>query len=488
MKKQNINKIIPSKSIPLDIGCIHHIGIGGIGMSGVAEILHNLGYEVSGSDLTDNYNVARLRNLGIKVFIGHEGENVENASVIVRSTAVQNTNPEIIAAREKKIPIVSRSEMLAELTKLKSTIAISGTHGKTTTTSMIGHLLESSKLSPTVINGGVINAYGSNAKLGTGDWLVAEADESDGTFVKIPSTVGVITNIDPEHLDYWGSFTKLLEAFEAFLHQLPFYGFGVLNHDHEKVREIAKNISDRKIYFYSMDKNKIANNQVSIAADNIKQFAGGSSFDIIVSGDLTESGQTETYTNFTIPLNGIHNVSNSLAAIAAALGIGLSEEQVRNALKTFEGVKRRFTKVGEFGGYTIIDDYAHHPVEIHATLNAAKQALEGSSGKVIAVCQPHRYTRLNNLFMEFTECFANADIIIITEMYSAGEKPIEGVDQFALEAALKKNGADVIALKSDKLLAGTVKQFASAGDLVVCMGAGTITKYAAQLAEELKTV
>jgi UDP-N-acetylmuramate--alanine ligase len=483
--KKSVKKIIPTKSIPLNIGCIHHIGIGGIGMSGVAEILHNLGYEVSGSDLTDNYNVARLRNLGIKVFIGHEATNVENASVIVRSTAVQNTNPEIIAAREKKIPVVSRSEMLAELTKLKSTIAISGSHGKTTTTSMIGHLLEASGLHPTVINGGVINAYGSNAKLGSGDWLVAEADESDGTFVKIPSTVGVITNIDPEHLDYWGSFTKLLEAFEVFLKQLPFYGFGVLNHDHERVREIAKNISDRKIYFYSMDKNKIANNQAAIVADNIKQFAGGSNFDVIINSDLSESGEIETHKNFTIPLNGIHNVSNSLAAIAVGFGIGLSAEQIKNALQSFEGVKRRFTKVGEFNGYKIIDDYAHHPVEIAATLAAAKQALEGTNGKVIAVCQPHRYTRLNNLFMEFSECFASADKVIITEMYSAGEKPIEGVDQFALEAALKKHGKDVVALDSDKKLAETVVKTANSGDLVICMGAGTITKYAAYLAEEL---
>jgi UDP-N-acetylmuramate--alanine ligase len=471
----------PSKTIPLDIGTIHMIGIGGIGISGMAEILHNLGYKVTGSDLADNYNVERVRKLGVKVFIGHAAENVEGASIIVKSTAVASTNPEIIAAKEKNIPIVSRHEMLAEITKLKATVAISGSHGKTTTTSLIGHIFETSGLNPTVINGGIINSYGSNAHLGTGEWLIAEADESDGTFVKIPSVVGVVTNIDPEHMDYWKDFETLRKAFRDFIVQLPFYGFGVMNIDHKVVREIKESITERRIYSYSLE-----DKSADIFGFNIRPENHGSFFDIIVSENLSPTGKKLELKDFFITVNGVHNVSNSLSAIAVGLGVHIEPEKIKESLKTFAGVKRRFTKVAEVNNYTIIDDYAHHPAEIRATLSSAKQTLNGVHGSVIAVMQPHRYTRLENLFSDFSKCFDDADTVIITEMYSAGEKPIAGVDQFALADAVRKNGKEVIALDSDSKLAATIKSIAASGDYVVCMGAGSISKMAYKLPEELR--
>ena len=469
------------KTMPFDIGTIHFIGIGGIGMSGIAEILHNLGYKVSGSDLSDNYNVKRLRNLGIQVHIGHDAKNIDGAAIIVKSTAVLNVNPEIIAAREKKIPIVKRSEMLAELTKLKATVAISGSHGKTTTTSLIGHIFDVAGLEPTIINGGVINNLGTNAKLGAGDWLVAEADESDGTFIKIPATIGVITNIDPEHMDYWKDLNALHDAFIKFMHQLPFYGFGVMNIDHPVVRGILKKIEDRRIFTYSMSDSSADICVTSVAQENNK-----SKFKAVISPKLL-GGEKSREVDFEIPAVGIHNVSNSLSAIAVSLGIKIDVETIQKALSTFGGVKRRFTIVGQAMGATIVDDYAHHPVEINATLNAARQYIEGKKGKVIAVAQPHRYTRLENLFNEFSECFSNADEVLILPVYSAGETPIAGVDNVALAKAVSDKGKKAIALENEAELPEKLKSIVKQGDVVVCMGAGTITYMAAKLPSQLES-
>ncbi len=469
------------KTIPFDIGTIHFIGIGGIGMSGMAEILHNLGYKVSGSDLSDNYNVKRLRGLGIEVHIGHDAKNIDGASIIVKSTAVLNINPEIIAAKEKKIPIVKRSEMLAELTKLKATVAISGSHGKTTTTSLIGHIFDVAGLEPTIINGGVINNLGTNAKLGEGDWLVAEADESDGTFIKIPATIGVTTNIDPEHMDYWKDLNSLHDAFVRFMTQLPFYGFGVMNIDHPVVRDLVKRIEDRRIFTYSIKNDRAAD----IRATKIAQENSKSIFTVVVKPALFGLADDEKEFTFEIPAVGIHNVSNSLAAIAVALGIKIDIKVIQKALSTFGGVKRRFTIVGEAKGATIVDDYAHHPVEINATLNAARQYLDGRNGRVIAVMQPHRYTRLENLFDQFSDCFSNADEVLILPVYSAGETPIDGVDQFALAKAVAAKGKKVEALQNDADLTTRLKSLINQNDVVVCMGAGSITTMAAKLPEQL---
>jgi UDP-N-acetylmuramate--alanine ligase len=469
------------KTIPFDLGKIHFIGIGGIGMSGIAEILHNLGYKISGSDLSDNYNVKRLKNLGIEVFIGHDAKNIEGASIIVKSTAVLNVNPEIIAAKEKKIPIVKRSEMLAELTKLKATVAISGSHGKTTTTSLIGHIFDVAELEPTIINGGVINNLGSNAKMGAGDWLVAEADESDGTFIKIPATIGVVTNIDPEHMDYWKDLSSLHDAFVKFITQLPFYGFGVMNIDHSVVREIVNRVEDRRIFTYSM-----SNPEAHIFCSEVVQENSKSKFKVIVKPELLDKKNAEAKEySFELPAVGIHNVSNSLSAIGVALGIKIDIKTIQKALSTFGGVKRRFTIIGNAMGATIVDDYAHHPVEINATLNAAKQYIEGNGGRVIAVMQPHRFTRLENLFNEFSECFTNADEVIILPVYSAGETPIAGVDQFALQKAVVSKGKNAIALNRDEELPQELKQLLKPNDVVVCMGAGTITYLAAKLPSQL---
>lgn len=469
------------KTIPFDLGKIHFIGIGGIGMSGIAEILHNLGYKISGSDLSDNYNVKRLKNLGIEIFIGHDAKNIDGASIIVKSTAVLNVNPEIIAAKEKKIPIVKRSEMLAELTKLKATVAISGSHGKTTTTSLIGHIFDVAELEPTIINGGVINNLGSNAKMGAGDWLVAEADESDGTFIKIPATIGVVTNIDPEHMDYWKDLSSLHDAFVKFITQLPFYGFGVMNIDHSVVREIVNRVEDRRIFTYSMN-----NPDAHIFCSEVVQENSKSKFKVVIKPELLDKKNIEAKEySFELPAVGIHNVSNSLSAIAVALGIKIDVKTIQKALSTFGGVKRRFTIVGEAMGATIVDDYAHHPVEINATLNAAKQYSAGKGGKVVAVMQPHRFTRLENLFNEFSECFTNADEVIILPVYSAGETPIAGVDQFALQKAVVSKGKNAIALNRDEDLHQELKQILKPNDVVVCMGAGTITYLAAKLPSQL---
>lgn len=474
-----VKKFQNLRTIPFDIGRIHLIGIGGIGMSGIAEILHNMGYEVSGSDQSENANVKRLRKLGIEIFKGHEAENVKNASVVVKSTAVSYANPEVIAARDEKIPVVKRSEMLAELTKLKATVAIAGSHGKTTTTSIMAHLFEVAKLMPTVINGGIINSYGSNARLGKGDWLIAEADESDGTFIKIPATVGVITNIDPEHMDYWQDVSRIYNAFEEFLDKLPFYGFGVLNKDHEKVKEIFEKVKDRRIYTYSMK-----DRSASVYATNVKQKGAETIFTATLSTYLTGE-EKPIKQDFTIPALGLHNISNTLSVIAVGIAVGIDLAVIVKAIASFSGVKRRFTVLGKARNITFVDDYAHHPVEIEATLDSARQFMSGKKGKVIAIMQPHRYTRLEGLFEEFSECFSAADETIITEMYAAGETPIDGVNQFALADAVKKHKGKAIALKSDDDLKEVLEQKSEKGDLVIFMGAGTITNYAYDLFEKL---
>jgi len=479
----NIHKIpnhcTAAKSMPLDIGVIHFVGIGGIGMSGIAEILHNLGYQVSGSDVSENANIDRLRMMGIKITIGQKAENVANASVVVKSTAVSMTNPEILAARENNIPVVKRSEMLAELTALKATIAVAGTHGKTTTTSLVGALLESAKLDPTVINGGIINAYGTNAYLGSGDWMVAEADESDGTFIKIPATVGVITNIDPEHLDFWGDFTSLKEGFATFINNLPFYGFAVLCNDHKEVKALGESIEDRRIVTYS-----IKEKNTDVRAVNIKNTVEGSSFDVEVSERLGGIDGGKIIKNVKLPIPGKHNILNALAAISVAIGLNIEDAIISKSFETFSGVKRRFTKVAEVGGVTIIDDYAHHPTEIKATLKAAKDVV-GNSGRVIAVVQPHRYTRLEKLFVEFTKCFDDADKVVVTEVFAAGEQPILGADRDALVAAVNNNGGDAISLGSEGDLPKVIKEIMKSGDLVVCMGAGNISLWANELPAKL---
>ncbi len=461
----------PAKQLPLDIGTIHLVGIGGIGMSGIAEILHNLGYHVSGSDMGEGPNVQRLRALGITVHVGHDASNVTDAAVLVKSTAVPMSNPEILAAKEAGIPVVRRSEMLAELTRLKATIAVAGSHGKTTTTSMVAHLLASNDYDPTVINGGIINRYGTNAHLGEGEWLVAEADESDGTFIKLPATVGIITNIDPEHLDYWGDFASLKQAFATFVSQLPFYGFAVLCVDDPEVQVIASDITDRRIVTYSA-----AGNEADITLQNVKTARNGQHFSVTISARASHSGQEETLQDVFLPMPGLHNASNALAAMAVAYQLGIAAEKIASAMAEFEGVKRRFTYVGERKGAVVIDDYAHHPEEVMATLKAAKESV--GNGKVIAVLQPHRYSRVEHLFAEFSASFADADTVVLTDIYAAGEQPIEGVSHDTLADAIRAKGKQVITIEGEADLAPTLDTLATAEDMIICMGAGTISAWA----------
>jgi UDP-N-acetylmuramate--alanine ligase len=463
------------RALPLDIGLIHFVGIGGIGMSGIAEILHNLGYKVQGSDQAESANVKRLRGLGIKVAVGHDAGALGEAQVVVVSTAVKSDNPEILAARQRLVPVVRRAEMLAELMRLKWSIAVAGTHGKTTTTSLVAAMLDAARLDPTVINGGIINAYGTNARLGAGDWLVAEADESDGTFIKLPATIAVVTNIDPEHLDYWSNFDALRQGFRNFVANIPFYGFAALCIDHPEVQALIPQVSDRRIVTYGM------NPQADVRAINMRLSADGGHFDAVIA---ERGGQARALTQLHLPLVGAHNVQNSLAAIAVALEMGISEADIRKGLASVKGVKRRFTKTGEADGLTVIDDYGHHPVEIAAVLKAARSATKGG---VIAVVQPHRYTRLKNLFEDFCTCFNDADAVIVADVYSAGETPIDGIDRDALVAGLRAHGhRKVLPLKDAGALAQTVLENARPGDLVVCLGAGNITAWANALPQEIE--
>jgi UDP-N-acetylmuramate--alanine ligase len=466
--------------MPLDIGRIHFVGIGGIGMSGIAEILRNLGYQVQGSDVNDSANVERLRGLGIPVAIGHEASHVDDTAVVVISSAVKADNPEVMAARAQMIPVVRRAEMLAELMRLKWSIAIGGTHGKTTTTSLVAAMLDAGQLDPTIINGGIINAYGTNARLGQGDWMVVEADESDGTFTRLPATIAVVTNIDPEHLDFYGTFDRARAAFEQFVTNLPFYGFAAMCIDHPEVQAMIPRVLDRRVITYGFSP------QADVRAVNLQMNAAGAFFHVVLRDRPTGAGRT--LTDLHLPMLGQHNVANALAAIAVAHEMGLDDDTIRRALAGFSGVKRRFTKTGEVGGITVIDDYGHHPVEIAAVLSAAR-AGAGPKGRVIAVVQPHRYSRLKSLFEDFCTCFNDADVVVVTDVYSAGESPIEGADKQALVDGLRTHGhRQVVGLDSEEALAPLIGEMAGPGDLVVCLGAGSITKWANALPGQLEAL
>lgn len=464
---------------PKSVGLIHFVGIGGIGMSGIAEILHSMGYAVQGSDLSDNYNVKRLRDRGIQVMIGHRAENLGDANVVVISSAVKSSNPELQAARQKLLPVVKRAEMLGELMRLKWSVAIGGTHGKTTTTSMVAALFDAAGLDPTVINGGIIVDYGTNARLGQGDWMVVESDESDGSFTKLPATIAVVTNMDPEHMEHYGDFAAVRKAYDTFVENIPFYGCAVLCLDHPEVAAMIARVSDRKIVTYGFSP------QADVRATNLKASSTGSSFDCIITDRKT--GTTRTLSGINLSVVGQHNVQNSLAAIAVGDHLGFTEQAIRAALGKFGGVKRRFTRTGEVNGVTIVDDYGHHPVEIATTIKAARMATEATKGQVIAVVQPHRYTRLSNLFNEFCTCFNEADHVIVADVYAAGEQPIEGATRDALVNGLRAHGhRHVYALQKPEDLAAMVKNIAKPGDLVLCLGAGTITNWAYALPGELE--
>ncbi|MCA0300775.1 MAG: UDP-N-acetylmuramate--L-alanine ligase [Proteobacteria bacterium] len=466
------------RAMPLDIGLIHFVGIGGIGMSGIAEVLHNLGYKVQGSDIAESANTRRLGEIGIKVAIGHRADNIAHAQVVVVSSAVKKDNPEVLAARARLLPVVRRAEMLGELMRLKWSIAIGGTHGKTTTTSMVAAMLDAGELDPTVINGGIINAYGTNARLGGGDWMVVESDESDGSFLRLPATIAVVTNVDPEHLDHYGTFDALREAFVRFVENIPFYGFAVLCTDHPEVQALIPRIADRRIVTYGLG------GTADVRAINLKLDRNGADFDVMIESRTTN--ESRVIEGLRLPMFGQHNVQNALAAIAVAQEMGLPDETIRRALAGFSGVKRRFTKTGEAHGITVIDDYGHHPVEIAAVLRAARQAY-GGSGRVIAVMQPHRYSRLASLKAEFATCFGDADTVIVADVYAAGESPIEGVNRDMLVNLVRKAGhRDVTALGGPGDLPGLVWQIARPGDVVVCLGAGNITAWAHALPGQIQ--
>jgi len=462
--------------MPLDIGLIHFIGIGGIGMSGIAEMLHNLGYKVQGSDRQDNANVTRLRGRGIDVMIGHDSNNIVGADVVVISTAIPKDNPEYKAAREQLLPIVRRAEMLAELMRFRHTIAIGGTHGKTTTTSLVAALLDSGGLDPTVITGGIINAYGTNARMGAGDWMVVEADESDGTFLKLPADIALITNIDPEHLDHYGSFEAVRGAFRQFVENVPFYGFGVMCLDHEEVQALVGHIEDRRLVTYG------ANPQADVRFFNLRTRGRHTYFDVLIRDRKTD--EVIEIADLSLPMPGQHNVSNATAAIAVAHELGLNVDAIRSGLAAFGGVKRRFTHSGHWRGVDFFDDYAHHPVEIRAALTAAREA---TTGKVIAIMQPHRYSRLHDLYDEFATCFNEADKVIIMPVYAAGEQPIDGVDGQHLVEKIKISGhRDARFIAYEQELVPLLPQITQSGDYVVFLGAGNISNWAYEIPAQLQ--
>ncbi|MFN3614573.1 MAG: UDP-N-acetylmuramate--L-alanine ligase [Rubrimonas sp.] len=460
-------------ALPLDIGVLHFVGIGGIGMSGIAEVLLNLGYQVQGSDMKDSPITERLRSLGATVHIGQRAENLGEARVVVISSAIKPGNPELDEARARSLPVVRRAEMLAELMRLRQNVAIAGTHGKTTTTSMVAALLDAGGVDPTVVNGGIIQAYGSNARLGTGDWMVVEADESDGTFVKLPATIAVVTNIDPEHLDHYGDFAGVREAFLAFTSNIPFYGLAVCCIDHPEVQALIGRIENRRVVTYGFSR------QADVRAENLRYDAGAAVFDVVVR----QADGAHRLEGLTLPMPGEHNVLNALSAIAVARELKIGDAAIAKGLAGFKGVRRRFTRVGDWNGVAIIDDYGHHPVEIAAVLKAARAAC---SGRLIAVHQPHRYSRLHDLFADFCACFNDADVVAIADVYAAGEQPIPGVSRDALVGGLRAHGhRGVRALEGPEALAGLVAAEARPGDMVVCLGAGTITAWAHALPAEL---
>lgn len=461
---------------PFDLGPVHFVGIGGIGMSGIAEIMLKIGYQVQGSDAKASANTERLEKQGAKIFIGHAPEHVtEGVCALVYSTAVKSDNPEMMEARQRRIPLVRRAEMLAELMRLQFSIAVGGTHGKTTTTSMVAALLDAGGMDPTVVNGGIINAYGTNAKVGDGDWIVVEADESDGSFLRLKSTIAIVTNIDAEHLDHWGDFEAVKKGFVDFVENIPFYGFAAVCIDHPEVQALAAKVENRRLIPYGTSP------QAEVRCANISFGPEGAVFDVIFS---PSGAETFTWSALKLPMTGNHNVSNATAAIAVARELGIGEDAIRKGLAGFGGVKRRFTTTGVTGGIRIIDDYGHHPVEIAAVLKAARQV---SDGRVIAVVQPHRYTRLRDLMNEFSSCFHDADAVIVADVYSAGEQPIEGVDKAHLVEGLHRFGhRNAVALDAPSELAFMIANEAKAGDIVVCLGAGDITQWAYALPAQLE--
>jgi UDP-N-acetylmuramate--alanine ligase len=467
---------VTATKLPTQLGPIHFVGIGGIGMSGIAEVLLNHGYDVQGSDLKVSKITERLTGLGARIFIGQTAENLDQAEVVVISSAIKPGNAELDAARARGLPVVRRAEMLAELMRLRSNIAVAGTHGKTTTTTLVATLLDAGGVDPTVINGGVIHAYGSNARVGQGDWMVVEADESDGTFNRLPATIAIVTNIDPEHMEHWGTIEKLRQGFLDFVSNIPFYGVAVCCTDHPEVQALVGKITDRRVVTFGF------NAQADVRAINLTYRGGAAKFDIALQAE------DEVIEGCTLPMPGDHNVSNALAAVAVARHLGMSGDQIRDALAGFKGVNRRFTKVGEAGGITVIDDYGHHPVEIAAVLRAARQAIgTDSTGRVIAVHQPHRYSRLSSLFEDFCGCFNDADVVAIAEVYAAGEAPIPGASRDDLVAGLIRHGhRHARAILSEDDLERLVREQARPGDMVVCLGAGTISAWAQGLPARLK--
>ena len=457
--------------LPLDVGPIHFVGIGGIGMSGIAEVLLNHGYSVQGSDLKATKITDRLASMGAQIFEGQRAENLENAAVVVISSAIKKGNPELDEARRRKLPVVRRAEMLAELMRLKSNVAVAGTHGKTTTTTMVAALLDAGHFDPTVVNGGIIHAYGSNARVGQGERMVVEADESDGTFNRLPATIAIVTNIDPEHMEHWGTIENLRKGFTDFVSNIPFYGIAVCCTDHPEVQSLVGKITDRRVVTFGF------NAQADVRAVNLRYAKG------VVHFDIALQAEDQVIEGCTLPMPGDHNVSNALAAVAVARHLGMKKDEIRAALAAFGGVNRRFTKVGEVNGVTIIDDYGHHPVEIAAVLKAARQA---SEGRVIAVHQPHRYTRLSNLFEDFCSCFNDADVIGIAEVYAAGEEPIPGATREDLVAGISAHGhRHAVSVLDENGLEALVRAEAKPGDIVVCLGAGTISTWAHGLPERL---
>ena len=464
------------KAVGTDIGTIHFVGIGGIGMSGIAEVMHNLGYAVQGSDIAEGYVVEGLRQRGIKVMIGHAAENLGDAAVVVTSTAVRRDNPEVVAALEHRVPVVRRAEMLAELMRLKRTVAVAGTHGKTTTTSMVAALLDAGGVDPTVINGGIINSYGSNARLGASDWMVVEADESDGSFLRLDGTIAVVTNIDPEHLDHYGSFDAVKQAFVEFIENVPFYGCAVLCIDHPEVQAVIPKVRDRRVVTYGFSA------QADVRGENIVPYPGGNRFDAVLR---QRDGTFRRIEGIELPMPGRHNVQNALAAVAVAVEMGCADSVIQTGFAKFTGVKRRFTKVGEVDGVTVIDDYGHHPVEIRAVLAAAREGV--GTGRVIAVVQPHRFTRLRDHLAEFQAAFNDADVVYAAPVYPAGEAPIDGIDAAALVDGIKARGhRSAHTIAGADALAAALADSAQPGDMVVCLGAGDITKWAGGLADQIR--
>ena len=465
------------KAMGTEIGTIHFVGIGGIGMSGIAEVMHHLGYKVQGSDQNEGYAVEGLRKAGISISIGHSADNLGDARVVVCSTAISRGNPEVEAAIERRLPLVRRAEMLAELMRMQSTVAVAGTHGKTTTTSMIAAMLDAGGIDPTVINGGVINAYGSNARLGSSDWMVVEADESDGSFLRLDGTIAVVTNIDPEHLEHYGTFDKAKDAYVEFIENVPFYGLAVMCVDHPEVQNILSRIRDRRVMTYGISA------LADLRAINIVAESGGSRFDASVLGI---DGARRVIENIFVPMPGRHNVLNALAAIAVGIEFRMDDATLARGFERFTGVKRRFTRVGEVDGAVVIDDYAHHPVEIRAVLSAARESAQSKdgTGRVIAVVQPHRFTRLRDLFEDFQNAFNDADVVFVAPVYPAGEQPIEGIDAAALAEGLRAHGHRMVrTVESTADLAENLRDLAADGDMIVCMGAGDITKWAAGLVD-----